>query len=222
MSKNKMKIWLPLFVICLVVISMNFWAQQVCTEIFNTFTENFDDTEFKDEKNTTVIDWPSGPISLPFLGGNFAVMEPSGMGAKMYVTDAGDFNGDGYPDLIGLDIANRLEANPDAFLMAVAVAASCAFLTPIGHKNNTIIMGPGGYKFGDYWRWHKGRYRYRNRVPWAIAAIFEKHGFIWGAKWYHYDTLHFEYRPELLKEETDTVNADAPVPLPEKQPRKLD
>lgn len=53
---------------------------------------------------------------------------------------------------IGVDIAERLNANPDAFLMAVAVAASCAFLTPIGHKNNTIIMGPGGYKFGDYWR----------------------------------------------------------------------
>ena len=53
---------------------------------------------------------------------------------------------------IGVEIANRLEANPDSFLMAVAVAASCAFLTPIGHKNNTIIMGPGGYKFGDYWR----------------------------------------------------------------------
>ena len=53
---------------------------------------------------------------------------------------------------IGVDIANRLEANPDTFLMAVAVAASCAFLTPIGHKNNTIIMGPGGYQFGDYWR----------------------------------------------------------------------
>jgi len=52
---------------------------------------------------------------------------------------------------IGVDIANRLGANPDSFLMAVAVAASCAFLTPIGHKNNTIIMGPGGYKFGDYW-----------------------------------------------------------------------
>jgi di/tricarboxylate transporter len=53
---------------------------------------------------------------------------------------------------IAMDIANQLDANPDAFLMAVAVAASCAFLTPIGHKNNTIIMGPGGYKFGDYWR----------------------------------------------------------------------
>jgi di/tricarboxylate transporter len=36
--------------------------------------------------------------------------------------------------------------------MGVAVAASCAFLTPIGHKNNTIIMGPGNYQFGDYWR----------------------------------------------------------------------
>ncbi len=53
---------------------------------------------------------------------------------------------------IAVDIANRLNANPDGFLMAVAVAASCAFLTPIGHKNNTLIMGPGGYSFGDYWR----------------------------------------------------------------------
>ncbi|MBL4733307.1 MAG: SLC13 family permease [Rhizobiaceae bacterium] len=53
---------------------------------------------------------------------------------------------------IALDIANKLHVNPDPFLMAVAIAASCAFLTPIGHKNNTLIMGPGGYSFGDYWR----------------------------------------------------------------------
>lgn len=53
---------------------------------------------------------------------------------------------------IGVDIARQLGVSPDPFLMAVAVAASCAFLTPIGHKNNTIIMGPGGYRFGDYWR----------------------------------------------------------------------
>ncbi|MEE8228115.1 MAG: SLC13 family permease [Kiloniellales bacterium] len=53
---------------------------------------------------------------------------------------------------IAVDIANRLQVSPDPFLMAVAVAASCAFLTPIGHKNNTLIMGPGGYRFGDYWR----------------------------------------------------------------------
>jgi len=53
---------------------------------------------------------------------------------------------------IAVDIATKLDVNPDPFLMAVAVAASCAFLTPIGHKNNTLIMGPGGYSFGDYWR----------------------------------------------------------------------
>ena len=45
-----------------------------------------------------------------------------------------------------------LGVNVDPFLMAVAVGASCAFLTPIGHQNNTLIMGPAGYKFGDYWR----------------------------------------------------------------------
>ena len=53
---------------------------------------------------------------------------------------------------IAVEIAARLDVSPDPFLMGVAVAASCAFLTPIGHKNNTLIMGPGGYQFGDYWR----------------------------------------------------------------------
>ena len=53
---------------------------------------------------------------------------------------------------IAIEIATRLNVSPDPFLMGVAVAASCAFLTPIGHKNNTLIMGPGGYHFGDYWR----------------------------------------------------------------------
>lgn len=53
---------------------------------------------------------------------------------------------------IGIKMAQALEVNPDPFLMAVAIAASCAFLTPIGHKNNTLILGPGGYSFGDYWR----------------------------------------------------------------------
>lgn len=53
---------------------------------------------------------------------------------------------------VGIQMANILGVSPDPFLMAVAVAASSAFLTPIGHKNNTLILGPGGYNFGDYWR----------------------------------------------------------------------
>jgi len=52
----------------------------------------------------------------------------------------------------------------------------------------------------DYWLWRKtsGPIPYRNRMPQEIVDIFERHGFIWGGKWYHYDTMHFEYRPELL------------------------
>ena len=53
---------------------------------------------------------------------------------------------------VGISMAERLGVSPDPFLMAVAVAASCAFLTPIGHQNNTLVMGPGGYRFSDYWR----------------------------------------------------------------------
>ncbi len=53
---------------------------------------------------------------------------------------------------IAIELARALNASPDPFLMAVAVGASCAFLTPIGHKNNLLILGPGGYRFGDYWR----------------------------------------------------------------------
>lgn len=53
---------------------------------------------------------------------------------------------------VGLGAAIQLGVNPDTFLMAVAIGASCAFLTPIGHQNNTLILGPGGFRFGDYWR----------------------------------------------------------------------
>lgn len=53
---------------------------------------------------------------------------------------------------IALGAANQLGVNADTFLMAVAIGASCAFLTPIGHQNNTLILGPGGFRFTDYWR----------------------------------------------------------------------
>jgi hypothetical protein len=59
-------------------------------------------------------------------------------------------------------------------------------------------------KYSDYWQWtckctnENTDLHYRNRIPQTIIDIFEKHGFIWGGKWYHYDTMHFEYRPELI------------------------
>lgn len=53
---------------------------------------------------------------------------------------------------IAIGTAAALGVSPDSFLMAVAIGASCAFLTPIGHQNNTLILGPGGFRFGDYWK----------------------------------------------------------------------
>jgi di/tricarboxylate transporter len=53
---------------------------------------------------------------------------------------------------VAIGSALQLGVSVDPFLMAVAVGASCAFLTPIGHQNNTLILGPGGFRFGDYWQ----------------------------------------------------------------------
>jgi hypothetical protein len=61
-------------------------------------------------------------------------------------------------------------------------------------------------EFSDYWRWAikaeeddgSRVIEYKNRIPMELVAIFEEQGFIWGGKWYHFDTMHFEYRPELL------------------------
>jgi len=70
-----------------------------------------------------------------------------------------------------------------------------------------------GVEQSDYWDWNrpdaKGRYAYKNRFPVEVAEIFERHGFVWGGKWYHFDTMHFEYRPELLL----TPCVDGPSPL---------
>jgi hypothetical protein len=55
--------------------------------------------------------------------------------------------------------------------------------------------------YSAYWRWSasNNNSKWRNEIPIEIVRIFEKHGFIWGGRWYHYDTMHFEYRPELLQ-----------------------
>ena len=53
---------------------------------------------------------------------------------------------------IGIHLARSLGGSVDTMLMGIVIASSCAFLTPIGHQSNTLVMGPGGYKFGDYWR----------------------------------------------------------------------
>jgi hypothetical protein len=105
------------------------------------------------------------------------------------------------------EISNELDRLPDRFLV---------YLRPTQRTYNCrVIAGtnrrsPHGYGIAidiaaarsDYWLRARagagGRIAYKNEIPWEIVHIFEKHGFIWGGKWYHYDTMHFEYRPEII------------------------
>ena len=99
---------------------------------------------------------------------------------------------------------DELPAKFDIFLVPSAGTYNCR---PIAGTDRASAHGHGiaidlSTRKTDYWRWTKGNsggvIPYRNSIPQEIVAIFEKHGFIWGGKWYHYDTMHFEYRPELL------------------------
>ena len=98
-----MWIYLPLIII-FTVFAVKFWAQVACIEFTDVVVEDFDTDLFKDTDYSSVAYWPIGPITLNWLGGQLEVSEANAMGAKIYVCDTGDFDGDGDPDLIGLDI----------------------------------------------------------------------------------------------------------------------
>lgn len=102
------------------------------------------------------------------------------------------------------DELDRLPATFDAFLVPAAGTYNCrtiAGTTRVSAHGYGIAIDIAVHR-SDYWRWASGgpagQVTYRNRVPLEIVHIFERHGFIWGGRWYHYDTMHFEYRPELL------------------------
>jgi len=104
-------------------------------------------------------------------------------------------------------VSAELDALPAAFGKYLAPSAGTYNCRAIA---NTDRMSMHAYaaaidintKATTYWQWVKpgagGLYAWSNRIPPEIVAIFEKHGFVWGGRWYHFDTMHFEYRPELL------------------------
>ncbi len=110
------------------------------------------------------------------------------------------------------DVAGRLErvigdleSIPDRFKAYLVPSAGTYNCRPVADTGLMSMHGFGtaidiNVERSDYWAWanRRGQIAYRNRIPYEIAAIFEAHGFIWGGKWYHFDTMHFEYRPELL------------------------
>lgn len=104
-------------------------------------------------------------------------------------------------------VSDELDALPQSFDKFLIPAAGGYNCRPIAGTSRLSAHGTGtavdlAVKHAHYWRWSKpdadNRYPYRNAMPPEIVRVFEKHGFIWGGKWYHYDTMHFEYRPEIL------------------------
>jgi hypothetical protein len=101
-------------------------------------------------------------------------------------------------------ISRALEALPAAYMRYLAPAAGGYHCRPIAGTDRGSPHGYGiaidiAIRHADYWRWapKAGGRPFRNRIPAEIIQIFEAHGFIWGGRWFHYDTMHFEYRPEL-------------------------
>jgi len=101
-------------------------------------------------------------------------------------------------------ISRELEARPD-LLKYVSPSAGSYSCRGIAGTRRLSFHSYGAaidinLRFADYWLWkpEKDSPRWRNRIPTTIVEIFERHGFIWGGKWYHFDTMHFEYRPELI------------------------
>ena len=104
-------------------------------------------------------------------------------------------------------ISSELDALPARFDQFLFPSAGTFVCRPIAGTAQISAHGHGiaidiATKQAHYWRWSGGKaggeIPYRNSIPFEIVAIFEKYGFIWGGKWYHYDTMHFEYRPELM------------------------
>lgn len=104
-------------------------------------------------------------------------------------------------------VSAELDELPASFMKYLVPSAGTYVCRPIAKTDRLSMHAYAAAidintRHTTYWQWGKpgpdGLYRWSNEIPEQIVAIFEKHGFIWGGRWYHFDTMHFEYRPELL------------------------
>jgi len=105
------------------------------------------------------------------------------------------------------EVSRELEQLPARMMKYLVPSAGIYNCRPIAATERISVHAYGAAidindRFSDYWLWTKnktGHFTWTNRIPLEIVDVFERHGFIWGGKWYHFDTMHFEYRPELIE-----------------------
>jgi len=104
------------------------------------------------------------------------------------------------------EVSRELDTLPQALMKYLIPPGGTYNCRAIAETGRSSVHGYGaavdiGTRFSDYWLWTQkrtGTFAWTNRIPIEIVEVFERYGFIWGGKWYHFDTMHFEYRPELI------------------------
>jgi hypothetical protein len=162
MNMNMKKAVFYLLAIAAVALGVRLVAQVTCTMSSGSFSENFTTVTYKDSTNTAIYGWsPStgqtAPIELPRLGANFAVTKPGSLGAHIYVTDAGDLNNDGFPDLVGLELTGPAGSPQDTSRLVylknnypVAGNASWIMNTAVLNDPFNTYIGPGAITMADF------------------------------------------------------------------------
>jgi len=190
-----------------------------------TFDQMLDDADIKDQ---FAIPYPLGTaLKIPAVNEDPGRIRNEALFVKMYgdcrkgevtkrlkpVTWLPDRGGgtvmvttvNGVADRLA-DVARSLAMLPVAMTKYLVPSAGTYNCRPIAQTNRLSVHAYGAAidlatEFGDYWLWSKGKdgkIAWKNRLPLEIVDIFEGAGFIWGGKWYHFDTFHFEYRPEII------------------------
>jgi hypothetical protein len=162
----------------------NFDPGRVRNEAF--FLKVYGNTEQAVRKNLTTITWCPKTVGQPIR-----VTTINGIDKKL------------------IQISKELDEHPELKKYLTNIGGTFAWRNIKGTKRHSMhsfgMTIDINTNYSDYWEWackctnEDATIKYKNKIPQIIIDIFEKHGFIWGGKWYHYDTMHFEYRPELMQ-----------------------
>jgi hypothetical protein len=163
--------------------AVNYDPGRIRNDLF--FQKIYGRTEAEVSRNLTTITW-----CPKLVGQKIRVTRINGIDKKL------------------VEISNELDQHPELKKYLTNIGGTFTWRNIAGttrHSMHSYGMTIDiNTQYSDYWQWackctdENAAVLYKNRIPQLIVDIFERHGFIWGGKWYHYDTMHFEYRPELI------------------------